>query len=186
MEQATRRITQRDRATKQLAAHLIATGLSQTSLRQLALAADVSDRMLLYYFPDKAGALTAALSMVAADLAAILGEAIPADFRLAPGALIARAVTATADPRVRPYMALWIEIVAAAARGEAPYREVAGQIAGGFLDWVQSRLAGEPAETRGQALAILAMVDGVALIAACMGEDSAGEAGAAMLGLRFD
>ncbi|MFY8208820.1 MAG: TetR/AcrR family transcriptional regulator, partial [Caulobacter sp.] len=43
---------QRARVIAVLADHLLATGLSQASLRQLAAAAGVSDRMLLYYFAD--------------------------------------------------------------------------------------------------------------------------------------
>ena len=48
---------QRERVIGALTGHLLRTGLSQSSLRQLAAAAEVSDRMLLYYFVDKAEVL---------------------------------------------------------------------------------------------------------------------------------
>jgi len=51
------RAVQRQVVTERLAGHLLASGLSRTSVRQLAAAAQVSDRMLLYYFRDKAEAL---------------------------------------------------------------------------------------------------------------------------------
>ncbi|MCA3750444.1 MAG: TetR family transcriptional regulator, partial [Phenylobacterium sp.] len=53
----TVRAAQRQVVTERLAGHLLASGLSRTSVRQLAAAAQVSDRMLLYYFRDKAEAL---------------------------------------------------------------------------------------------------------------------------------
>ena len=60
-----------------LALHLLNTGLSRTSLRQLAGAAGISDRMLLYYYADKAEALAAAMAAVAAGIAEQLAAAVP-------------------------------------------------------------------------------------------------------------
>jgi AcrR family transcriptional regulator len=185
MENNTRKRSQREFVARRLAAHLLDSGLGQTSLRQLAAAAGVSDRMLLYYFSDKAEALACAITVVGADLARILGDAVPLEPKLTPSDLIAKAIVLTSGPNVRPYMALWIAIVAAAARGEAPYPQVAKGIAAGFLDFVQSRLAGEPAATRSNALVVLAMIDGLALIAASMGEENAAAAASAMARVTF-
>jgi hypothetical protein len=58
----TIREEQRRRVTERLAGHLLATGLSRTSARQLAAAAaaEVSDRMLRFDFKDKAEVIAAA------------------------------------------------------------------------------------------------------------------------------
>jgi AcrR family transcriptional regulator len=56
----TVRAVQRQVVTERLAGHLLATGLARTSVRQMAAAAGVSDRMLLYYFKDKAEVIAAA------------------------------------------------------------------------------------------------------------------------------
>ena len=58
----TIREEQRRRVTERLAGHLLATGLSRTSVRQLAAAAaaGVSYRMLLYDFKDKTEVIAAA------------------------------------------------------------------------------------------------------------------------------
>jgi len=60
----TIREEQRRRVTERLAGRLLATGLSRTSVRQLAAAAaaaaGVSYRMLLYDFKDKAEVIAAA------------------------------------------------------------------------------------------------------------------------------
>ncbi|MEL0212249.1 MAG: TetR family transcriptional regulator, partial [Novosphingobium sp.] len=68
---------QREKVVMLLAEHLLETGLTQTSLRQLANAGGVSDRMLLYYFPDKAAVMAAAIERVAGSLAAALAELLP-------------------------------------------------------------------------------------------------------------
>ena len=59
---------QRERVVERLSGHLLATGLAQVSLRQLATAAGVSDRMLLYYFDDKAEVLSASLQRIAGQM----------------------------------------------------------------------------------------------------------------------
>jgi AcrR family transcriptional regulator len=161
---------QRDRVVEALAAHLLRTGLAQASLRQLAAAAGVSDRMLLYYFSDKAEVLALAMERLAADMALRLATALPEGERLSQTALTARAARLVVDETFRPFMRLWIEAVAAAARGEVPFVEIAARIGEGFLVWLEDRL--DPATTvdpAGTAAAILALLDGLALLEVCVG-----------------
>ncbi|MCA3736058.1 MAG: TetR family transcriptional regulator [Phenylobacterium sp.] len=80
----TVRAAQRQVVTERLAEHLLATGLARTSVRQLAAAAGVSDRMLLYYFRDKAEALGEAMGHVVAQLGGRLEAALPAGARMPP------------------------------------------------------------------------------------------------------
>jgi AcrR family transcriptional regulator len=170
----TVRDDQRERVIGDLAGHLLRTGLSQASLRQLASAAGVSDRMLLYYFADKTEVLALALQKVAGDMAAGMGRAVPEGTRLDPDAFLAATARHVVDGPFRPYMRLWIEIVAAAARREAPYVDIAAAITGGFLDWIESRL--DPARTpdpKGAAARILATLDGLALVDICSGQERA-------------
>jgi AcrR family transcriptional regulator len=164
------RDTQRARVIAAIGAHLLATGLAETSLRQLAAAAGVSDRMLLYYFTDKADLLAQAMAQIAADSAAVLADAIPAGAALSAGQLIGEAVRVTSAPAMKPFMRLWIEVVAAAARGEAPFPGIAHQITQGFLSWIEARLGATPEAERAAAAAmILAVVDGMALVEVCSG-----------------
>jgi AcrR family transcriptional regulator len=108
------RAVQRQVVTERLAGHLLASGLSRTSVRQLAAAAQVSDRMLLYYFRDKAEALGEAMGHVVAQLGGRLEAALPAGRRMPPERLLAEAARIATDPEVRPFMALWMEVIAAA------------------------------------------------------------------------
>ena len=68
---------QRRHVIERVAEHLLRTGLAEASLRQLAAAAGVSDRMLLYYFDDKTEVMSAAMGRIAADMVGRLEEAIP-------------------------------------------------------------------------------------------------------------
>lgn len=161
----------RQKVQAALARHLLESGLSRTSLRQLAAAAGISDRMLLYYYADKAEALSAAMTAVAAQLAGQLASAMPGEALISPRELVAAAVRFTAGPEARPVMRLWIEVVAAAARGEAPFPGLASAIAEGFIDWAEARLdpAGLP-DPRATAAGIIALIDGLAVVAMCADE----------------
>lgn len=172
---------QRERVMEQLSAHLLVTGLSQVSLRQLAAAAGVSDRMLLYYFDDKVEVLSASLERVGAKMIDGLAQAMPDGQVFAVDDFIQRAAAFAGQPEMRNFMRLWIEVIAAAARGELPFIAISGQIIDGFKSWVESRLdfpAG--ADKAGLALAIIALIDGLALIDICVGEESTGRATSAL------
>ena len=55
-----------------IADHLLASGIEQSSLRQLAAAIGTSDRMLLHYFEDKEALMRAALTLVATRMIGLL------------------------------------------------------------------------------------------------------------------
>lgn len=166
---------------ERLAAHLLATGLSRTSLRDLAQAAGVSDRMLIYYFTDKETVLAAALAEVAEGMTHQLEQAAPLGARVTPGELTPRLAALTTGPEMRPYLRLWVEAVAAAAKGEQPYLGISSQIMSGFLEWVEARLdVPEGSNARAVATAIVALVDGLALIDICVGPENAAEAVSAL------
>lgn len=162
---------QRERVTALLAEHLLATGLSQSSLRQLAKAAEVSDRMLLYYFTDKADVLGAAMTRVAAQMSGGLAAALPEGTALPPGELVVLAARLTSGEEMRKFMRLWVEVIAAAARGEEPFVAIAGQVVAGFRAWLAPRLDVPPGTDR-EALAgaIIALIDGLALVDICSSE----------------
>ena len=137
--------------------------------------------MLLYYYTDKAEALAAAMAAVAAGLAEQLESAVPATALLSARTLAAAAARFTIGPAVRPYMRLWIEVVAAAARGEAPFPQLARQIADGFIAWTEARLDSTGlADPRATATGIVALIDGLAVIAVCADEALVARAAASL------
>jgi AcrR family transcriptional regulator len=177
----TTRQDQRERSIDRLAAHLLDAGLGQTSLRQLAGAAGVSDRMLLYYFNDKADVLSAALERNAAVVADMLARALPEGELFSPADMLQRAAALTTRPEVRRFMRLWIDIVSAAAKGDAPFVAISARIMTGWQAWVESRLLVAPdVDRKAMALAIIATIDGLALIDLCVGRAAAEQARSAL------
>lgn len=168
---------QRERVLEALMAHLLGTGLSQTSLRQLAAAAGVSDRMLLYYFADKAEVMTEVMRRLAFDMAQWLSLAVPEGAAMKPAALMALAGRFVLDQDFLPYMRLWLEVIGAAARDEAPFGDIAKQVTQAFLDWIEHRIDAPSGPAReGMAAMILALVDGLVLVEVGAGHDQARQA----------
>lgn len=181
------RDAQREAVIERLTGHLLAHGLARTSLRQLAQAAGVSDRMLLYYFADKAEVLAAVMARVAGELSLRLAEAIPDGAPLRPAELVRRAAAFTTGPEMRRFMGLWVEVVAAAARGEVPFPAIVAQVMAGFRLWVDSRLDLPPgADREGTAAAIIAVIDGLALVDICSDDEITPRMAGALAGLLAD
>ena len=179
------RQAQRERVIQALADHLLCHGLGANSLRQLATAAGTSDRMLLYYFKDKAEIMSVVLDRIAGRFAEALDQAMPPE-RLPPEQLLVRASALVRTPEMRPTMRLWLDMVAAAARQEPPFPAIATDLLRQLMDWVETRLAGPEGPARRQRAALLlAIIDGIVLFEMKGGSDEADAAEAALADLRL-
>lgn len=146
-----------------LADHVLAEGLPAASLRPLARAAGISDRMLLYYFKDKAEVMAAVLERIALRLTGMLGAMGPRPLQSVE-ALRAELLGIMLAAEMWPYMCVWLEIAALSARGDPLYREIGERIARGFLAWGSAQLD-SPAETlAADALRLLVMIEGAMLL----------------------
>jgi AcrR family transcriptional regulator len=136
--------TRRAEIIQRLTDYVLAEGLSAASLRPLAKAAGTSDRMLLYYFADKAQIITAVLEEISARLLELMSE------RTAPEPLPLDALRRLLaeilfEDASWPYMRIWLDVAARAAMGDAYYRGVGEQIGRGFLDWGKMQLKADSA-----------------------------------------
>ncbi len=155
----------REAIIERLADHVLAHGLAGASLRPLARAAGTSDRMLLYYFRDKAELIAAVLTRIAERVGAVLAaEASAAP--LPPAAAAAELVALVTGPRLWPYMAVWLEVATMAARGDPVAGAIGEAIGRGFLAWAASRLDVPEAERAAKAARLLTTVEGAALLTA--------------------
>lgn len=157
------RARRRAAAIAAMADHVLTEGLAGATLRALAQAAGTSDRMLLYHFASKEEILAETLAAIAARLTGALEATLPAGVPLPAADLTRQLAAAVAAPDLKPFMALWLELAAAAARGEEPHRSIAGAIADGFLAFIAARLPEGPAQAA-QAARVLATVEGLALL----------------------
>lgn len=113
-------------------------GLDALSLRPAAAQLGTSDRMLLYYFESKARLVTDVLGVVSARLASKLAI-VPPSANLSPTRIMEIAGELLSEPEVRPFMALWAEIVARAVRQEDIYSEIGRRISEGWVEWIVMR-----------------------------------------------
>ena len=156
----------REAAIERMADYVLAEGLGAATLRPLAAAVGTSDRMLLYYFADKDELLAATLARIATRMIAQLDRAIPVGPRRSFPVLLDQVWRALASQRLRPFMPLWLDIASAAARGLQPHRDVAGEIADGFRDWVAMRLHPEVSGAGSSAPLFLTAIEGMYLLKA--------------------
>jgi AcrR family transcriptional regulator len=122
-----------------LADHILAHGLIASSLRPLAKAAGTSDRMLLYYFADKAELIGAALETIAARTVGLL-MARAAPHPLPYDALLQQLGTLLDDEELWPYLRVYLEMASRSANGDPLYREIGERIGRGFYAWGMSQL----------------------------------------------
>jgi AcrR family transcriptional regulator len=143
---------------------VLAEGLDALALRPAAARLGTSDRMLLYYFGTKAELVADTLADVSRRLAGRLA-AIPPGAGLSPAAMIDRASRLIAEPELRPFMALWAEVVARAVRGDPAFAATARAIGAGWLGWIVERTVfPDGVDPDRCAAAILAVIEGVSTL----------------------
>lgn len=159
----TKSETRRAAILEALADHVLAHGLSAASLRPLAQAAGVSDRMLLYYFRDKAEVVDAVLAVVAARLTRRLGDSAGPPLPVAD--LRAKLAAVLLADALWPYMRLWLEIAALAAQGDAALARAGEAIGRGFYAWGLAQIAARtPQQQAIDAAHLLVAIEGMVLL----------------------
>jgi len=147
-----------------LADHVLAHGLSASSLRPLAKAAGTSDRMLLYYFPDKEALIAAVLQVVAARMVVFL-DARRAAGTLPYEVLKSQLLAIVFADDLWPFMRLWLEMASLAALGDPVFRTVGEQLGRGFLAWGRAQLDSADDATRDvEAARLLVAIEGTLLL----------------------
>ena len=156
--------TRRAEIIERLADYVVAHGLSASSLRPLAKAAGTSDRMLLYYFADKAEMMTAALGVIAGRMTALM-EARKAPAPLPVEQLQPILLEAILDDEMWPFMRVWLEIASLSAKGDPLYGVVGEQLGRGFLAWGAMQIdAPTDAQRQADAARLLVMAEGLVVL----------------------
>ncbi len=78
--------------------------------------------------------------------------------------MLAMLWAAARTPALGPYMTLFLDLAAAAARGEQPHRTVAAAIAHGFAGWIGQRIEAPAGEHTARAIRLMAQLDGLFLL----------------------
>ncbi len=147
-----------------LADYVLSEGLSASSLRPLAKAANTSDRMLLYYFRDKAEVIGATLERISLRLIGVMNQraaSTPVPLEVLRPKLLAIAL----DDEFWPYMCLWLEVATMAARNDPFYLEIGERIGRGFHAWIKAQLASASSEENEvESAQLFALIEGSVLL----------------------
>lgn len=147
-----------------MANYVLQHGLSDASLRPLAKAAGTSDRMLIYHFGNKEALIGALLEYLTLAYSDALDEALPTGRADSRGECLYSIAAATRGPEFVPYLALWWQIVAEAARGNETYRTAARNVMQKLVGWVEDFVPLEDSDAAGTARQILTMVEGAQML----------------------
>lgn len=158
-------------------------GLSRLTFGRLASRLNISDRMVVYYFPTKDDLVTSVLAVVGNQLQHVLAAAFSSpmnDHR----ALVAAAWPVVAQPECDPLFGLYFEAIGQATAGLEPYKSVAAQLVEGWLEWLGGFVVGDSEYRRAEAAAAVALLDGLLLMRLLGGSDLADTASTSLLARR--
>lgn len=156
-----------------LAAHVLAHGLGQASLRPLAKAAGTSDRMLIYHFGTKEALITELLGYIAGVYSAMLDGVLAEDRPTTRSEVLMRILAQNDDPALAPFMMLWWEIVAGAARDLPGFRVAARAMVEQLHAWLEGQMPASDPDPKGGASYLLTVIEGTMMLAALGHEDTA-------------
>ncbi len=143
-----------------LAAHVLEHGLGGASLRPLAKAAETSDRMLIYHFGNKESLIADLLEYIAglysAGLDAMMGDERPTSRQ----DVVARILAQGRNPMMEPFLVLWWEIVAGAARGNPAHKAAAEAMMDRLLDWLETQMPFDDPDPKGGARYLMTLIEG--------------------------
>lgn len=149
-----------------LAAHVLAHGLADASLRPLARAAGTSDRMLIYHFSSKDQLVADLLEHLAGQFSAALDQAFPHERAASREDCIAKVLAITGQGAFQPFMRVWWDIVSGCAAGNAAYLNAAGAIMDRLLAWVVDHLPEDDPDPQGGARMVLTYIEGAQMLGA--------------------
>ncbi len=153
--------SQRELWLEKMGDHVLAHGLEAASLRPLAKAAGTSDRMLIYYFGDKAGLIAAILETLAARLTALM-MARGAQAALPYDACLARTMSILSDTIFAPYMRLFLDIATRSASGDPIYARLGEQLGRLYFEWVKAQLSSDALDH--DAARLMVMIEGMVVL----------------------
>ena len=150
-------------------------GLSQLTYGRVARQLEISDRIVVYYFPSKEDLVGEVLVAVGIRLQQALEPAFrtPAKDHLE---LVTSAWPVMARAEADAVFSLFLEATGLAASGREPYRTLVPQLVEAWITWAADYLEGTPARRREEAETAIALLDGLLLLRQMAGPAAADRA----------
>lgn len=143
--------------------YILEHGVQAATLRNLAEAANTSDRMLMHYFTDKEELFTVCLNGITQEFIQLLDSSRTEQRKLED--LIPYLRELMKHPGIKPYIKLCLELITMASRKEEPFYTVGQQMCSTFLEAITRELAVEEEEERERVSALaLVLVEGMVFL----------------------
>jgi len=156
-----------------------AEGLASLSFGKVAKSLDISDRMVVYYFPTKDVLITSVVTAMGAELQVLLEGAFASE--ATPDELLRAAWPILASSKVDAVMAVYFEVVGLASARKEPFVALAAELVESWVAWISELIrGGGPLERRRLAWSIVARIDGLLMVRQVCGARAANEAARAL------
>lgn len=155
-------------------------GLHRLSFGRVARRAGTSDRVVVYYFPTRDTLVGAVVSEIGRRLLAGLEPVLKGPPAADHRALAARAWLVVREPGSAALLTTYVEAMGLAAGGTAPYTALAPAVVDSWVEQLEAHVAGDPERRRSEALAALALLDGLLLLRLAAGPAQADTAARAL------
>lgn len=143
---------------------VLTEGVSALSFGRVAKELEISDRMVVYYFPTKADLVTAAVFAIGVELQLMLEKAFGSE-PLDANELMRRGWPVLSLKKAQPMFNGFFEVIGLASAGQSPYAELAPVLLNGWIDWLAERVkAPTKIRKREVAASIVAQIDGLLMI----------------------
>lgn len=153
----------RQEVIEKIAAHILSNGLKEISLRQLANAANASDRMLIHYFKDKETILKLVLTRITENFITLLEQTKTKPMPYPE--LIQFLMEAMHQETMKPYIRLSMELIAMAFLQEEPFLGIIQEISDAFYSWIHSAIKVEiESERDSKSAHVLITIEGMLLL----------------------
>ncbi len=144
-------------------------GMAGLTFSKVGARLGISDRTVVYYFPNKQALIGAVASALVRDLEGLLDQAFGSTPR-SERELVKRSWPALTTPQADQVFRLYFEIVGLAAAGQAQFKELAQSLVGGWVQWLMPRTVGTDEHTqRVLALSAIARIDGLLVVRQVLG-----------------
>jgi AcrR family transcriptional regulator len=159
----------------------LADGVASLTYGRLARQMDITDRMIVYYYPTKADLIGAVLEEYTARLMGMLSVAFsePASDHVD---MLRAAWPYLADPAADPMLRMFFELVGLSARGLEPYATLVPPAFDAWAELIAGLFTLPEEERRAEAEATIALLDGLLMVRQILGPE-AGERAARRHGL---
>ena len=155
-------------------------GVSAISFGRVAKQLGISDRMVVYYFPNKTDLINSVVFEIGLRLQTMLESAFGPE-PLEATELMRRAWPVLSTDAVMPMFDGFFEIIGLASVGKSPYSDLAPLLLNGWIEWLVPRVvASDEVQQRAIAASVVAQLDGLLMVRRISGADVALSAAQAM------